>query len=212
MAAWHTEKAVLDIDTYSAELSPEGKLWLVNDHLKEELDLNPRATYDLLLFLHQHAAQIYQATHEPKESYGTDPFAGKIVLPHGNEGEAALPENGVLYSDPADPYLQHVYGLASEWAENAYNGPVRIVRIASVPFAEDQREPVPEILRGFRTWSEPVGIPDQAWRVTVWPEWGYKNFTANHVYVHRYGDQLLTGRSEWQSGTPYYLWLDEEAE
>jgi hypothetical protein len=76
------------------------------------------------------------------------------------------------------------------------------------PITEEQREPEElEILRGFRTWDMPEGTPDQAWRVTVWPQWGYKNFMANHVYVHRYGDQLWTARSTWQSGPPHFLWL-----
>jgi hypothetical protein len=32
----------------------------------------------------------------------------------------------------------------------------------------------------------------------------------NHIYVHRYSDQLWTGRSEWQSGPPHFLWLMDD--
>jgi hypothetical protein len=61
MTEWKTVKAELDIDTYIAELAPSGALSLTNDHVKEELDLSPSGSYDLLVFLHQHAAQIYHS-------------------------------------------------------------------------------------------------------------------------------------------------------
>ena len=210
MAEWKTEQAALDIDTYIAELSPSGALSLTNDHIKAELDLSSRATYDLLVFLHRHAARIYQAAREPKEVF---PFEGHdqvIMPPRGNEGEATRPEEQerILYGDPADPLLFFVYDLVAAWAERAYNGPALVARIDSVPFNEEQREPEElEILRGLRTWNTPRGTPQQAWRVTIWPQWGYKNFMPNHVYVHRHGDQIWTAHSEWQSGPPHFLWL-----
>jgi hypothetical protein len=215
MPEWKTEKAELDIDTYIAELMPSGALSLVNDHIKQELDLSPRATYDLLVFLHQHAAQIYRAAREPKEVFPLEDHHQTILRPTGNEGKADKPkeQDRILYGDPADPLLLFVHDLVAAWAEAAYNGPAIVSRIDSVPFAQEQCEPEElEILRGFRNWDMPEGTPDQAWRVTVWPQWGYKNFTANHVYVHRYGDQLWTARSTWQSGPPHFLWLlDDES-
>lgn len=215
MTEWKPEKTALDIDTYIAELSPAGALSLVNDHVKEELDLSPRATYDLLVFLHRHAARIYQVAREPKEVFPYEDHNQVIIRPTGNEGEVEKPkeQDHVLYGDPTDPLLLFVYDLAADWAENAYNGPAIVSRIDRVPFAEEQREPEElEILRGFRTWDMPKGTPDQAWRVTVWPQWGYKNFMANHVYVHRYGDQLWIAHSEWQSGSPHFLWLIDDLE
>jgi hypothetical protein len=210
MTEWTTDKATLDIDTYIAELMPGGALSLTNDHNKAELDLTPRATYDLLIFLQQHAAQIYQAVRKPKEIYPYEEHDLTILKPTGNEGESNKPkeQDRVLYGDQADPLLLFVYDLVSAWAEHAYNGPAIITRIESVPFDQSQREPEePEVLRGLLNWETPTGIPTKAWKCTVWPQWGYKNFMANHVYVHQYGDQLSTGRSDWQSGTPHYLWL-----
>lgn len=213
MTEWKTEKAELDIDTYIAELSPSGALSLTNDHIKEELDLSSRATYDLLVFLHQHAARIYQAAREPKEAFQLEDHNQAIIQPTGTEGEADKPkeQDRILYGDPADTLLLFVHDLAGAWAESAYNGPAIVSRIDSVPFDEGQREPEElEILRGFRNWDMPEGTPDQAWRVAVWPQWGYKNFMPNHIYVHRYGDQLWTSRSEWQSGPPHFLWLMDD--
>lgn len=206
-------KVNLDIDTYIAELSATGRLSLTNDHVKEELELSSRATYDLLIFLHQHAAQIYQAVRQPKEA---DPEQGHhltIIQPTGSEGETTKPkeQDHILYGDETDPLLLFVYDLVGAWAESAYNGPALITRIESIPFDPKQRESEePEALRGLLTWSIPEGIPTQTWKCTLWPQWGYKNFMANHVYVHRYGDQLFTGTSEWQSGTPHYLYLPDD--
>lgn len=216
MNEWKTEKAELDIDTYIAELSSGGALSLTNDHVKEELDLSPRATYDLLVFLHRHAARIYQVAREPKEVFPYEDHTQVIIRPAGNEGEVDKPkeQDRVLYGDPADPLLLFVHDLVAAWAESAYNSPAIVTRIDSIPFAEEQREPEElEILRGLRKWDTPEGTPTQAWKCVVWPQWGYKNFMGNHVYVHRYGDQLWTGRSDWQSGPPHFLWLlDDDLE
>lgn len=215
MTEWKTVKAELDIDTYIAELSPNGALSLVNDHIKEELELGPRATYDLLVFLHQHAARIYQAAREPKEVFPYEDHNLTIIRPSStNEGASTQPkeQDHILYGDAADPLLLFVHDLVATWAESAYNGPAIVTRIDSVPFAEEQREPEElEILRGLRNWDNtPEGTPTQAWKCTVWPQWGYKNFMGNHVYVHRYGNRIWTARSDWQSGAPHYLWLLDE--
>jgi hypothetical protein len=214
MTEWTTEKAYLDIDTYIAELSPGGALSLTNDHTKEELDLSPRGSYDLLVFLHRHAAQIYQAAREPKEVFPYEEHHLTIIRPSSsNEGEAGKPkeQDRMLYGDASDPLLLFVHDLVAAWGERAYNGPAIVTRIDSVPFAEEQREPEElEILRGLRNWDTPEGTPTQAWKCTVWPQWDYKNFMGNHVYVHRYGDQLWTAHSEWQSGPPHFLWLEDE--
>lgn len=210
MTEWKTEKAYLDIDTYIAELSPGGALSLTNDHVKEELDLSSRATYDLLVFLHRHAAQIYRAVREPKEVFPYEAHNLTILRPSSNEGEADKPkeQDHILYGDATDPLLLFVYDLAGTWAESAYNGPAIVSRIDRVPFAQEQREAEElEVLRGLRNWDTPEGTPTQAWKCIVWPQWGYKNFMGNHVYVHRYGQQLWTARSEWQSGPPHFLWL-----
>jgi hypothetical protein len=213
--AWETKKTELDIDTYIAELTSKGALSLTNDHVKDELDLSPRATYDLLVFLHKHAAQIYNAVREPREVYPYEDHKLTIVLPSGSsDGEAEKPEaheHTLLYGDSNDPLLLSVYDLTDDWAEHAYNGPAIVSRIESIAFTPEQLEPKePEVLRGLRGWDLPEGTPDQAWKVTLWPQWGYKNFTSNHLYVHQYGDRLWTARSEWQSGTPHYLWLLNE--
>jgi hypothetical protein len=216
MAKQYPMKINLDSDTYVAELSATGQLSLTNDHVKEELDLSSRATYDLLIFLHEHAAQIYQAVRQPKEAYPEEEHTLTILQPTGNEGETTKPkeQDRILYGDETDPLLLSVYDLVGAWAESAYNGPAIVTRIDSVPFDSKQCEPEePEVLRGLLNWDTPRGeVPTQAWRVTLWPQWGYKNFMANHVYVHRYGDQLSTGTSEWQSGTPHFLWLPETDE
>jgi hypothetical protein len=210
-----TQRAELDSDTYIAELFNTGALSLTNDHQKEEFDLNSRGTYDLLVFLHQHAAQIYQVVRKPKEVFPYEIHNQTIKLPVGNEGEATRPSerDRILYGDSSDPLLLSVHDLVDAWAEVAYNGPAIITRIESVDWAKDQHEPEePEILRSLLTWQVPEGTPNQAWRVTLWPQWGYKNFLPNHLYVHRYGQQLWTARSEWQNGPPHFLWLTDEEE
>jgi hypothetical protein len=209
------ERADLDSDTYIAELSKMGILSLTNDHTKGEFEVNARGTYDLLVFLHQHAAQIYRAVRKPKEVFPYENHHQTITLPVGNDGEATRPSelNRVLYGNQNDPLLLFVHDLVDAWAEVAYNGPAIVTRIESVAWAQDQHEAEePEVLRSLLTWQIPEGTPDQAWKVTVWPQWGYKDFMPNHVYVHRYGQQLWTARSEWQNGPPHFLWLPDNEE
>jgi len=208
-------RADLDSDTYIAELSENGTLSLTNDHIKDEFEVNSRGTYDLLVFLHQHAAKIYQAVRKPREVLSYESHNLTIVKPTGNDGEATRPseQDRILYGDQTDPLLLFVYDLTDAWAETAYNGPAIVTRIESVAWAKDQQEPEePEVLRGLLTWQILEGTPDQAWKVTLWPQWGYKNFLPNHLYVHRYGQQLWTARSEWQNGPPHFLWLPDEEE
>jgi hypothetical protein len=217
-AGWKTEETRLDGNVYVAELTPEASLFLLNDINKEKLDLSARATYDLLIFLHERAAQVYEATHRPKESYAADEISShyRILAPTGTEGEHEQPPAETLYADATDPLLAHVFAIADDWAKDAYGYVARVVRIVPAQTATDKPEPVPDFLQAHPTWYRFDGEADQSWKVTIWPQSGWQSSRVDHLYIHRLGDVLITGGAEsgYGSASPRSILLpiDDEEE
>jgi hypothetical protein len=218
LTTWNTEKRSLDGNIFVAELSPEAKLWLLNDTNKKQLELSARATYDLMLFLHERAVQTYEATHHPQESYAPDEISGHyhILPPTGTEGEYEPPPADILYADVAELYLTQIFTVAEDWAQDAYDYNTRVVRIEPVETSADTPEPLPDFLQKHTTWYYFTGEADQSWKVTIWPQSGWQSSIVDHLYVHRLGDVLVTGGSEsrYGSAVPRYLLLplDDEDE
>lgn len=213
---WTTEQLSLDRNIYVAELTPEGKLWLLNDTNKAELELNARATYDLMIALHERAAQIYEATHRPKASHtDVDPLPHyQILALAGGEGEHQLPPAKVLYADAAEPHLASILTVAEDWAKDAYSYNARVVRIVPVETSTDTPEQIPDFLQRQTTWYHFTGEADQSWLVTIWPLSGWQSSFVDHLYVHRLGDVLITGGSVsgYGSAVPRQLLLPIEEE
>jgi hypothetical protein len=215
--AWTTEKQPLDGNIFVAELAPEGDLWLTNDTNKEELKLSARATYDLMAFLQERAARIYDATHRPLESYAADEIRSHytILAPtSAEEGERMPPPAETLYADADDSYLSHVFVIAEDWARDAYEGAARVGRIVPAATTEDTPERIPAFLLPHTLWTRFEGEADQSWKVTIWPLAGWRSSIVDHLYVHKIGDELVTGgtTSGYASARPRHLFLplDEE--
>ncbi|SRR6266487_13944 len=212
MTTWKTEKTTLDHDLYEVELAPEGTLWLTNDQNKDELKLTAQGTYDLLLFLSEHAGTLYKATHQRRES-GPDTYDGQIIVPTDNEGETTPPPEGILYADPTDPSIHSVWAIARDWAQDAHGEKLeRVVRIAPVDSDEDQCEEqeVPAFLKPFASGMTFTGEPDESWKVTIWTRSGMQSTFPDHLYIHRSDDRLITGSSESGSAAPRTLLLPYE--
>ncbi len=215
---WDTEKGDLGA-MHQVEITPEAALYLENDADKSEFRLAPGGTYRLLAFLGERATQICEKTHKPKTTYyNSGDLAEYTIIEPGNEGdqgEHSSPPGNILYADPTNPYLAGVLTLAKEWGQEAYNGPVRIVRVVPAETSKDTPEVIPDFLLPMMTWTRFTGQAEQSWAVTILPLMGWQASFPETLYVHLIGDgDLITGGGPYHGfAAPRTCWVEiEEAE